>query len=130
VADFVGVMNFVAGTVVRDGLVRLGAVELTCEADGFAPGTAVTVAIRPEDVVVQDVARDEPNSLSARVDALTFLGSFFRADLVSEALGNVLLRADLPVDLVRRRGIVEKSVLAFAVPAERIRVYAGGALHR
>jgi iron(III) transport system ATP-binding protein len=130
VADFIGVMNFVTGTIVRDGLVRLGRVDLACEADGFAPDTQVTVAIRPEDIVVEDVAGDQRDALSGRVDALTFLGSFFRADLVSEALGNVLVRADLPVDLVRRRGIAEKSVLAFAVPRERIRVYPGGALHR
>src|SRR5437879_3499994 len=39
VADFIGLMNFVAGTVVHDGVVRLGRVELACEADGLAAGT-------------------------------------------------------------------------------------------
>jgi iron(III) transport system ATP-binding protein len=130
VADFIGVMNFVAGTVVRDGTVRLGRTELACEADGFAPGTAVTLAIRPEDIVVQDVRGSQPNGVEARVEAMVFLGSFFRADLVSEAMGGALLRADLPVDLVRRLGIEEKSVLSCVMPKERIRIYPGSTLHR
>jgi hypothetical protein len=65
-----------------------------------------------------------------RVDALAFLGSFFRADLVGEATAGVLLRADLPVDLIRRRGIAEKSTLSVLLPRERIRVYPGSAVNR
>jgi iron(III) transport system ATP-binding protein len=130
VADFIGEMNFVAATVVRDGLVRLGGVELACDADGLAPGTEVTLAIRPEDIVVDDVAPGSPNALRARVDALVFLGSFFRADLVGDAMPGVVLRADLPVDLVRRRAIAEKLTLECRLPPERIRIYPGSAGHR
>ena len=132
VADFIGVMNFVAGTVVRDGVVRLGRVELACEADGLTPGSEVTLAIRPEDILVQDVPGpgSQPNALRARVDALAFLGSFFRADLVGDVLEGALLRADLPVDLVRRLGIAEKTTMSFLLPRERIRVYPGSAIHR
>jgi iron(III) transport system permease protein len=140
VADFIGVMNFVAATVVRDGRVRLGGVELACDADGLAPGTPVTLAIRPEDIVIQDGSSISPNALPARVDALAFLGSFFRADLVSgradlvggradlspgDAMAGVLLRADLPVDLVRRLAIAEKSALTCLLPRERIRATPG-----
>jgi iron(III) transport system ATP-binding protein len=130
VADFIGVMNFVAGTVARDGAVRLGAAELGCATDGLASGTEVTLAVRPEDLVVEEAAGHQPNAFAARVDALTFLGSFFRADLVSDTLGSVALRADLPVDLVRRLGIGEKSVLPLRMPPERIRIYPGSSLHR
>jgi len=130
VADFIGVMNFVAATVVRDGVVRLGATELACEADGLPPGTEVTLAVRPEDLLIQEAPGGRPDAFPARVDALTFLGSFFRADLVIDALGSVLLRADLPTDLVRRLGIAEKSVVAVRVPRDRIRVYPGSAIHR
>ena len=59
-------MNFVAGAMVRDGVVRLGRVELGCEADGFAPGTAVTLAIRPEDIVVQDVRAGKSHLVRGR----------------------------------------------------------------
>src|SRR5262249_16577558 len=50
VADFIGAMNFLPGTVARPGAVRLGAVDLACDADGPPPGTAVTLAIRPQDI--------------------------------------------------------------------------------
>jgi iron(III) transport system ATP-binding protein len=130
VADFIGEMNFVAATVVRDGIVRLGGVELACDANGLAPGTEVMLAIRPEDIVVEDVAPGSPNALRARVDALAFLGSFFRADLVGDATPGVVLRADLPVDLVRRRAIAEKHTLELRMPPERIRIYPGSAAHR
>src|SRR5947199_5893077 len=85
VADFIGVMNFVAGTVVGDRAVRLGHTELACELDGLAAGPEVTLAIRPEDIVVHEGRATEPNTLTLRVDALAFLGSFFRAYLVGDA---------------------------------------------
>jgi len=129
VADFIGLMNFVTGTIVREGTVRVGRVELACETDGLVPGTTVTLAIRPEDIVVEDVRENEPAALEARVDAIVFLGSFFRADLVGPALGEARLRADLPVDLVRRLEIAEKSKLAVILAKERIRIYPGGTLH-
>ena len=129
VADFIGVMNFVAGTVVRDGAVRLGKAELACDVDGLPSGTEVTLAIRPEDIVVHDDARADANALTLRVDALAFLGSFFRADLAGGET-NVLLRADLPADMVRRRRIAEKSALSVLLPPERIRIYPGSAVNR
>jgi len=130
VADFIGVMNFVAGSVVRDGALRLGQTELSCEVDGLAPGTPVTLAIRPEDILVQDARSGQANVVRVRVDALAFLGSFFRADIVADAMDGVLLRADLSVDLVRRLSIAEKSELAARLPPERIRIYPGDAIHR
>jgi iron(III) transport system ATP-binding protein len=130
VADFIGVMNFVPGTIVGAGMVRFGQLELACQADGLAPGTGVTLAIRPEDVVVQGVRGDEPNSFEARIDALAFLGAHFRAELVGEAMGEVRLSADLPVDLVRRLGIAERHTLSLRLPRERIRVYPGTTVDR
>jgi len=130
VADFIGVMNFVAGTVVGERAVRLGRTELACETDGLAAGTEVTLAIRPEDIVVREGRATEPNALTLRVEALAFLGSFFRADLVGDASDGVFLRADLPVDLIRRRGIGEKSMLSVLLPPDRIRIYPGSTVHR
>jgi iron(III) transport system ATP-binding protein len=130
VADFIGVMNFVAATVVGEGRVRLGGLELACDADGLAPGTEVTLAIRPEDIVVQEAAAGGPNAVPMRVEALAFLGSFFRADLVAAAPAGTLLRADLPVDLVRRLDIAEKRALVCVLPPERLRIYPGSTVHR
>src|SRR5262249_8045525 len=107
----------------------VGEVDLACETDGFAPGTDVTLAIRPEDVEVTGGGERGENGFQARVDALAFLGSSFRAELVSDAMAKARLRADLPVERWRRRGITEESTLAGRVERERIRVYPGGTLH-
>jgi iron(III) transport system ATP-binding protein len=123
VADFIGLMNFVSGTVVRPGRVRCGSLELTCESDGLPGGTPVTVAIRPEDIGVEGVRGSEENVVPARVGALAFLGSFFRADLVGAGTGEGPLRADLSVELVRRLGLAEGQALSVVLPRERLRVY-------
>src|SRR5262249_39765652 len=130
VADFIGVMNFVAATVVGNGGVRLGGLELACDADGLAPGTEVTLAIRPEDIVIHEVSSGTPNAVPTHVEALAFLGSFFRADLVADAPAGALLRADLPVDLVRRLDIAEKRALLCVLPPARLRSYPGSTVHR
>jgi iron(III) transport system ATP-binding protein len=129
VADFIGAMNFIAGTVVRPGAVRLGQIELACVTDGLPASSTVTLAIRPEDIVVQGVRRDEENAVEARVEAVLFLGSLFRADLVAPAMGDVRLRAELPVALVRRDDIAEGHRQLIAMPKAHLRVYPGGALH-
>ncbi|HEV8310797.1 MAG TPA: putative 2-aminoethylphosphonate ABC transporter ATP-binding protein [Methylomirabilota bacterium] len=123
VADFIGLMNFVSGTIVGPGTVRCGQLELACEADGLAAGTAVTIAIRPEDIVVQGIEGSEPNAVETRIDAMSFLGSLFRADLVGDAIGNARLRAELSIDLVRRRGLAEGHPLLVMLPKECLRLY-------
>ncbi|MDH3792418.1 MAG: putative 2-aminoethylphosphonate ABC transporter ATP-binding protein [Rhodospirillales bacterium] len=129
VADFIGTMNFVPGTVSGTDRVRLAGVDLACESDGLAEGTAVTVAVRPEDIVVRSVQGGEENALEARIGEMEFLGSFYRADLVSEGLGEARLRADLSINLVRSQGINEGDPLSVLLPRERIRIYPGNAVH-
>ena len=123
VADFIGAMNFVPGTVVRPGTVRLGGIDLACEGDGLAAGAPVTLAIRPEDIRVGGVQGTEENAVRATVEAMTFLGSFFRVDLGGEALGGTRLRADLAVDLVRQLDLAPGRMLPVLLPRRRLRVY-------
>ena len=123
VADFIGAMNFVAGTVVRPGTVRLGGIDLACEGDGLAAGAPVTLAIRPEDIRVGGVQGTEENAVRATVEVMTFLGSFFRVDLGGEALGGTRLRADLAVDLVRQLDLAPGRMLPVLLPRRRLRVY-------
>jgi iron(III) transport system ATP-binding protein len=125
VADFIGTMNFVAGTVCGPASVRFGRQELFCETDGLAVGTPVTIAVRPEDIVVQGVTTDQENVYQARVQGLEFLGSFVRANLFSELTGEEHLRADLSINLIRRESIADGDSLLVRIPRERIRVYPG-----
>ena len=125
VADFIGTMNFVPGTISGPGSARFGRQEFACDTGGLAQGTPVTIAVRPEDILVQGVTADEENAYEARVRGLEFLGSFVRADLVSEATGDDPLRADLSINLVRRHNIAEGDSLLVCLPRDRIRIYPG-----
>lgn len=127
VADFIGTMNFVSGTVAGPDRVRLGQLELNCQADGMGQGTPVTIAIRPEDIVVREVDRDQENAFEVRVEEMEFLGSFYRAGLASAAMGEAQLRADMSINLVRRENIAAGTEITVLVPKERIRIYPEGA---
>jgi iron(III) transport system ATP-binding protein len=127
VADFVGTTNFLPAIVVRPGCVRLGAVELACDIDiQPGPGNQVTLAIRPEDVVVRHVQPTTPNCLRVRVADIEFLGSFCRVDLEIEGdVGKPALVADFSINVVRDLSITEGMDLLIALPPERIRVFPG-----
>ena len=125
VADFIGTMNFVPGVVQGPGRVRVGQLDLNCQVDGLSQGAAVTVAVRPEDVLVPEGKPVSENAFDARVGDMEFLGSFFRADLEAEAMGGHGLRADLSINIVRRLNLNRGDMLPVALPGERIRVFPG-----
>ncbi len=129
VADFIGTMNFLPGRIVGPGQVRLGSAELACESDGLEQGADVTIAIRPEDILVQGVEGGEENALRVRIAAMEFLGSFYRANLACNGVDSDRLRADLSINLVRRLEIEEGGELSVLMPKERIRIFTGDARH-
>jgi iron(III) transport system ATP-binding protein len=129
VADFIGTMNFLPAIAEGPERVRLGQVELTCEVGEVAPGAEVTVAVRPEDIVVQDVDPEAENAFEVRIGTMEFLGSFFRAELADEAIPEARLRADLSINLVRRLGLEQGQRLQIALPRDRIRVYPQSSVH-
>jgi iron(III) transport system ATP-binding protein len=125
VADFIGAMNFVPGTIVAPDRVRVGALVLACEGEDLPVGRRVTVAIRPEDIRVGEEAGGEDNAFDGRAEAMTFVGSYFRVDVAGEALGGARLRADLAVEVVRRLDLAEGHSLRVRLPRRRLRVYPG-----
>jgi iron(III) transport system ATP-binding protein len=124
VADFIGTMNFLPGRLVAADRVRVGGLELRCPPPGLAPESSVTVAIRPEDVVVQDVEAGAENALEVEIAGIEFLGAFVRAQLAAPQIGEVDLRADLSANAVRRMGLAEGSRLPVVLPRARLRIYA------
>src|SRR6266403_1870438 len=83
VARFVGQMNFldaVAGE--RAGWARLGAVEMRHGTAGpLVAGTRLTLAIRPEEILVGPAADGTENRLVTRIRTVQFLGPFTRLSL-------------------------------------------------
>ena len=137
VADFIGTMNFVPGTVEADGSVKVGNTTLACQTDGMSPGQAVTVAIRPEDIDAEGGAEGRAegeaegaagggeNVVEVEILGMEFLGSFYRATLGGAALGEQGIRADLSINLVRRKNVAVGVRLPMRFPARFIRVYPG-----
>jgi iron(III) transport system ATP-binding protein len=136
VASFIGSMNFIGNAVKEPGgSVRIGAstslgggglsLRVGDGADQIASGVPVTVAIRPEDVLVGRAGENAPNAMSARVGSLEFRGPRYRVTLrlpLGEA-DDSTIQADIPIELITRLGIRENMDIAVQLPADRIRVY-------
>jgi len=123
VADFIGVMNFIPGTVESDGAARIGKVTLNCSTGDMAPGTSVTVAIRPEDINAQDIADGDDNVVDAEIRRIEFLGSFCRAELGGAAFGDEIIHADFSINLIRRKNVQVGSTLLVRFPGQFIQLY-------
>jgi len=124
VADFIGTMNFVPGVVARSGVVKMGNSELNCDTLSFSDGSAITVAIRPEDINAQDLSHTD-NVVEAEIHHLEFLGSYYRAELGGAAFSGHDIRADFSVNLVRRKAINVGSKIPVRFPSDFIQLYPG-----
>ena len=127
VADFIGAMNFMEGTVVNGSDARVGDVTFALRRDGLANGAAVVLAIRPEDVLVADAdpqsALLHPNRIAAEVENLEFLGSYLRMYLRHPAFPAKPLVAQTTQTLARALQIVPGKRLDVILPPERLRVF-------
>jgi iron(III) transport system ATP-binding protein len=125
VADFVGSMNFLPGTLVAPDKVKVGGLTFDCPAqDGLAPSQKVNLCIRPEDVRVRDLPADIANRVPIEVTDLDFVGAFCRAMLKVRAAPDVTLTADFSSNLIRDLGVRLGSQLDVALPPDRLRVFA------
>jgi iron(III) transport system ATP-binding protein len=118
-------MNFLPGRLSAPGRVRISQLELCCSANGLAPNSEVTVAIRPEDIVLQEGAGEAENAFEAEIAQIDFLGSYVRARLTAVQIGDMPLHADLAINLVRRMALAEGRRLPVTLPRERLRIYPG-----
>ncbi|WP_372026177.1 ABC transporter ATP-binding protein [Tistrella mobilis] len=80
VAGFVGHANLWPGRVTAAGLVETAIGPIRTATGGFAPGDAVTVMVRPEEVSAEPAA-DAANRFAGRIAADRFLGNLRRLDL-------------------------------------------------
>ncbi len=125
VADFVGSMNFLEGTLIAPDRVKVAGLAFVCAAqDGLAPGNKVQLCIRPEDVRVRDLPADAANRVPVEVAELDFVGAFCRATLKVLGAADVAMTADFSSNLIRDLGVEPGRRLDVALPADRLRVFA------
>jgi putative spermidine/putrescine transport system ATP-binding protein len=74
VAQFIGLSNFIGGTVEGPGRFRASEGTLLQFGQGGVAGSRAQLVVRPEKIDVGEQAQGRPNSLSAVIDSVTFLG--------------------------------------------------------
>jgi len=124
VADFVGTMTFLDAVATGPDRIGIGTRSLRVAGSLPAPGTAVRIGLRPEEVRIRGVTSGDENTLDVTVRDLEFLGGFCRAELAS---ADVSILADLSANLMRDLDVVIGAPLRVALPPEALRVFPGRA---
>lgn len=126
VANFIGVMNFLQGTVVSSSQVRCGNIVLNVAHNEVSANQAATVAIRPEDIQVLSSGANAAltNVVTAQVQAIEFLGSAYRVDLTPDGDSKELITVELSIQEARKVDLSKNSFLKLQFPPEQIQVFA------
>ena len=96
--------------------------ETDLSASVLAAGTRLTLAIRPEEIVVGPAADGHENRLVTRIRAVQFLGPFTRLSLTLSD-GAPTLDCDVAATAFAALGAAEGSELALALRPEALRVF-------
>ncbi len=126
VADFIGKMNFLPGQVSKKGCVKVGDLVLSTDTREYATGDDITVAVRPENIIVQEGAGRHKNVVPVIVKEMEFLGSFYRATLVSAKMGGLEFEADFSINMTRRTDIKVGQKAKIIMQPDRILLYPKG----
>jgi iron(III) transport system ATP-binding protein len=124
VADFIGKMNFLSGSLLAADRLYIAGAELVClpQLDALSPDTPVTICLRPEDVMVRNVHSNATNAFEVQVGVMEFIGSHFATTL--HVLGtNLNMSADFSMNDVRDLGIAAGKTIRIGLPPERLRVF-------
>ena len=87
------------------------------------PDQRVRLAVRPEDVRIAETPDGLPNTVSARVDWIEFLGSVYRLTLTLEDDENQSFRTELSANAMRDIDISSGMGLPVVLPRDRLWVY-------
>jgi iron(III) transport system ATP-binding protein len=125
VADFVGKTNMLAA-IVRGDELEIGDVRL--QTDGtpvnFRSGAAVTVFLRPEDVVVSNAGDAAPGSFAGRIENIEFLGAMCRLGIRVDGIASQLVIADFSPRDMETFHIERGRPVRVSLPGASIRIFA------
>jgi iron(III) transport system ATP-binding protein len=88
----------------------------------FAAGTRLTLAIRPEEILVGAAAEGRENRLLTRIRVIQFLGPFTRLSLALPD-GSPPLECDVAATAFAALGAAEGSQLALSLRPDALRVF-------
>jgi iron(III) transport system ATP-binding protein len=124
VADFVGKVNMLAGTIDAPGRVRIGAHGFACASCNGSAGTSVRAYLRPEDIVARPIAEGDANVIDARIEKIEFLGSYCLVRVAAEGLEGQPLTVYLSLNYLSEMALADGSPMKLRILAERMRVFA------
>ena len=123
VADFVGKVNMLAGTVEAPGRLRIGAHSLACASCNGTAGRGVRAYLRPEDIVARPISAGDPNVLDARIEKIEFLGSYCLVRVAALGLEEQPLTVYLSLNYLSELGLEQGSPMKLRILGERMRVF-------
>jgi iron(III) transport system ATP-binding protein len=123
VADFVGKVNMLAGTVEAPGRMRIGARSFACASCNGSAGKSVRAYLRPEDIVARPIADDDANVLDASIEKIEFLGSYCLVRVAAQGLEGQPLTVYLSLNYLSEMGLAQGSPMKLRILAERMRVF-------
>ena len=128
VADFVGRINALPATLeagAMPGFLKIGDRVLRCDAalNGHAPGRALRVYLRPEDILARPVPEGDPNVFDAVIDSIEFLGPYCLVRVSAEQLGSNALTVYLSLNYLAEARLEVGSRLPLRLMPERMRVF-------
>jgi iron(III) transport system ATP-binding protein len=128
IADFIGIMNFIPAVVVDENTVNCSGLKLDCDTRAFKHDQKVSLAIRPEYIVLNNAtdpadSHTRDNSFEATIDEVEFLGSFERVYLRAASITSDLVMVDIPTSAARSLNLTPELTLNVKLPVDDIRVY-------
>ena len=120
VADFIGAMNFVDSTLLGPEQAQVGEHVLRLAHTHGQQGSALRLAIRPEEV---ELCRPSADSLPVVVEQLDFLGTFIRSRVHVPCLQQRLI-VDVDPRSARALALAEGQQLGLRLPQEALRCFA------
>ena len=123
VADFVGKVNMLSGTVESAGRIRIGASSFECPTCNGSTGRRVRVYLRPEDIVARPIAEGDPHVLDARIEKIEFLGSYCMVRVNAGGLQGQPLTVYLSLNYLSEMALASGSPMKLRILAERMRVF-------
>ena len=129
VAGFVGRMNFIPATAGdQPGCARVGGVDVRhLSGEALIPGSPLTLAIRPEEIVIHAASEAGDNQLRTRVRGVQFLGPFTRLSLAVDGHDGAALECDVAANAFAELGTSEGAELVLGLRPEALRVFANRA---
>jgi iron(III) transport system ATP-binding protein len=126
VADFVGRINVLPARLADGRRVLFADTPFDCPHDG-APGSAVAVYLRPEDVLARPIAAGDRNVFDARIEKIEFLGSYCLVQVSAAAIGEHRLTVYLSLNFLAEQQLEVGARLPLRLLPERMRIFASAA---